>query len=222
LADTVGILSPEKVKDLVRRVHRAAPKLEIEFHGHNDLGLAVANTLAALEAGAESVSVTVNGLGERAGNAALEETVMALKVAMGVRCGVEMKGLASICRMVAKASGRPLREDKPVVGGSAFRHETGIHGAALLEDAASYEPFMPSLVGRGPSRLIAGAHSGTKTLSYLLRAAGIPADMDSARELLPEVKSRARKLKRCLTAQELRSLAWENGLGRKSKLALMR
>jgi homocitrate synthase NifV len=222
LADTVGILSPEKVKQLVRRVHRAAPKLEIEFHGHNDLGLAVANTLAALEAGAESVSVTVNGLGERAGNAALEETVMALKVAMGVQCGIEMKGLASLSRMVAKASMRPLREDKPVVGGNAFRHETGIHGAALLDETASYEPFAPSLVGRSPSRLVAGAHSGSKTLAYLLGEAGVPSDIDSAKRLLPEVKRRARELKRCLTPQELRSLAWEKGLGRKPKLVLMR
>lgn len=222
LADTVGVLSPEKVKQLVRQVRRTVPKLEIEFHGHNDLGLATANTLAALEAGARSVSVTVNGLGERAGNAALEETTMALKVALGVRTGLDLKGLASLSRLVARASGRTLRDDKPIVGVNAFRHETGIHGAAMLEDATSYEPFAPASIGRVSSKLVAGSHSGTKTLSQLLKDAGMPSDGDSIRHLLPAVKDRSRRLKRCLTAQELRSLAWDNGLGGKSRLALVR
>jgi len=147
LADTVGILNPMQTYRLVSDMRTAAPGLAIDFHGHNDLGLAVGNTVAALEAGAACASVTVNGLGERAGNAALEEVIMATTVTLSRDCGVDTRQLSALSELVARASGRPLRVDKPVVGANAFLHESGIHCGALLASSRAYEPFAPETVG---------------------------------------------------------------------------
>ena len=126
-ADTVGRLAPSQLAAAFAPIRRAAPALEIEFHGHNDLGLATANALAAYEAGIDAISVTVNGLGERAGNVALEELVMALRVAHGVEELVDCGKLAALSDLVARAVDRPLHAQKPVVGAAAFLHESGIH-----------------------------------------------------------------------------------------------
>ena len=209
LADTVGILPPEGVKLLVDRVRSAAPNLPLEFHAHNDLGLATANSLAALAAGAEAVSVTVNGMGERSGNAALEEVVLALHKAYGIDPGIRLKGLAPLCRLVAELSGRPLRAGQPVAGPASFRHESGIHGAAWLRNPAAYEPYAPEEVGHEASRLVAGTHTGVQTLSYILREAGVAVDEGLVLRVLPEVKRRSRRLKRNLSADELTWLVAE-------------
>ena len=209
LADTVGILPPEGVKLLVDRAREAAPGLPLEFHAHNDLGLATANSLAALAAGAEAVSVTVNGLGERSGNAALEEVVLALHKAYGADTGIRLAGLSPLCRMVAEFSGRPLRPGQPIAGPASFRHESGIHGAAWLRNPTAYEPYAPEEVGHEASRLVAGTHTGAQTLSHILREAGVMADDALVLRMLPEVKTRSRRLKRNLTADELGRLATE-------------
>ena len=133
-ADTVGRLAPSQLATALLPIQHAAPNLEIEFHGHNDLGLATANALAAYEAGAHAVSVTVNGLGERAGNVALEELVLALRIAHGVDVGVDSTRLGSLSDLVARATDRPLPVQKPVVGAAAFLHESGIHCSGQLRD----------------------------------------------------------------------------------------
>ena len=126
----------------------AVPELALGFHGHNDLGMATANTLAAVLAGAASVDVTVNGLGERAGNAPLEEVVMALRLTLNRPCGIDTRRFGDLSALVARASGRPLPITKPITGAGVFRHESGIHVRGLLADRRTYEPFAAESVGR--------------------------------------------------------------------------
>jgi len=206
LADTVGIAHPRQVAAVVESLCAIAPQLEFEFHAHNDLGLATANTLAALEAGATAASVTVNGLGERAGNAALEEVVMALRVALGVDCGVCPEHLAGLSALVAKASGRGVAPEKPIVGSAAFRHESGIHCAGLLRDARSYEPFAPGLVGRTRSDFVLGAHTGGAAVAAVLQAQGKIISADCARQIASQVRDLARRRGGPLASGELAAL----------------
>ena len=121
LADTAGIWSPDGVEEAVRLIRESAPDLTVGFHGHNDLGMATANTLAAVAAGAGSVDATVGGLGERAGNAPLEEVVMGLRLCHGRECGIDTRSLRDVCRLVARASGRRIPSGKPIVGDSRRR-----------------------------------------------------------------------------------------------------
>ena len=197
LADTVGILHPQRTVELVASLKRLVPALPLEFHGHNDLGMATANTVAALLAGAEAASVTVNGLGERAGNAALEEVVMALRVAAGIDCGVRAGALWTLSRLVADCSRRSLAEDKPITGLAAFRHESGLHCAGLLRDPATYEPFSAALAGRPREReFVLGRHSGLASLRAITGSCS-PAALEtlrlSAKHRMAPGNERARK-----------------------------
>ncbi len=206
LADTVGILTPLQTCQLIRRVKLAVPDLPLEFHGHNDLGMATANTIAAFEAGAECASVTVNGLGERAGNAPLAEVVMALKVALKCDCGFRHHDLAGLSALVADLSGRPLPEEKPVVGSAAFRHESGIHCGGLLKDPRTYEPFQPEETGHAPSQLVMGRHSGTRVLRHKLEALKLIVPDERLADLLAEIRQLAAQQKNHLTDEELKIL----------------
>lgn len=206
LADTVGILTPLQTFRLVSQVREAAPGLPLEFHGHNDLGMATANTVAAFEAHAEAASVTVDGLGERAGNAALAEVVMALKVALRRDCGIKNRHLFLLSHLVSRISGRPLPDSKPVVGAAAFRHESGIHCGGLLKDRRTYEPFAPAEVGRAPAAFLVGRHSGTRLLNHELERLGLMVPATDLPALLEAVRSLASRLKRALTDTELQTL----------------
>ncbi len=207
LADTVGVLTPLQTYRLVRGVRAAAPGLPLEFHGHNDLGMATANTIAAFEAGAEAASVTVNGLGERAGNAALDEVAMALKVALHHDSGIDHRRLMRLSQLVSHLSGRPLPDGKPIVGAAAFRHESGIHCRGLLQDRRTYEPFAPAEVGHRASEFCVGHHSGARLLSHELARLGLTVPADAVPGLLEQVRSLATRLKRTLTDTELQTLA---------------
>ncbi len=206
LADTVGILTPLQTFHLVSRVSEAAPGLPLEFHGHNDLGMATANTVAAFEAGAQAASVTVNGLGERAGNAPLEEVVMALKVALHRDCNVRSRHLSRLSELVARISNRPLPEAKPVVGAAAFRHESGIHCRGLLEDRRTYEPFAPTSVGRPPSDFVIGAHSGSRVVRWRVEHLGFEINEIELACLMAEIRAKSRFKKAALTDDDLRGL----------------
>ena len=164
LADTVGMMNPSHVIGMVVGLRDAVPELDLEFHAHNDLGMAVANTVCALDAGARCASVTVNGLGERAGNAALEEVVLALKMSFHTDTGVMTRDLGSLSDLVAAASGRSLAPGKPVTGGAAFLHESGIHCAGLLRDRKTYELFPAGEVGRETPAFLLGRHSGRASI----------------------------------------------------------
>jgi len=206
IADTVGVGDPLSIHGLFSRLTDAVPSLDFEFHGHNDLGMGTANALAAVDGGASSVSVTVNGLGERAGNSALEEVVAALKFARGAETGVDLAKLPALCRRVAELSGTPLPAAKPIVGERVFVHESGIHVAALLGDPRSYQPFLPAEVGAEGPIFVAGKHSGSHALRHLLATRGIDEENGLLEELLPLVRRVAEQRKRALTLDELESL----------------
>jgi homocitrate synthase NifV len=195
LADTVGILHPFRASSLIAEIRHAAPGLPIEFHGHNDLGMATANTLAAILSGAQAASVTVNGLGERCGNAPLEELIMALKVSAGIDCGFKTEKFSSLSDLVAAASRRALAPAKPIVGADAFRHESGIHCAGLLHDRRTYELFAPGDVGRDISEFTVGHHSGASGLIAWMEHHGHALDRLEAESLIPKIRRLSQVLK---------------------------
>jgi homocitrate synthase NifV len=207
IADTVGILNPLQTAELFFKLRAAVPNLSLEFHGHNDLGMATANTIAALASGADAASVTINGLGERAGNAALDEVVMAVRLTLGKNCGVDSRQLSALGDLVAHASGRPLAPEKPVTGAAAFRHESGIHCGGLLENRATYEPFAAEDVGHAPTEMVVGRHSGTRLIREKLERM----KMDFPPVLLPALLAAVRRFsavrKRNVTDAELKSMA---------------
>jgi len=209
LADTVGILNPSRTTALVEAVRMVASPMQIEFHSHNDLGMAVANTIAAFQAGAHAASVTVNGLGERAGNAALEEVVMALQVSCGVNCGVQTKGIWALSQYVAKASGRPLPPAKPVTGEAVFRHESGIHCAGLLRNQSTYEPYAAGDIGREKSEFVIGHHSGTAAILHRLKTAGFHISQETAWLLLERVREHASRFKQVVGLETLLQMLGE-------------
>lgn len=184
IADTVGIGRPGGIAALIGGLKKSAPGLPLEFHGHNDLGMAAANSLAAAEAGAEALSITVNGLGERAGNTPLEQIAMVLHQHPDLACRAHGSGLLSLCRKISAASGRPIPPGQPVVGELAFTHESGIHCHAMLKDPRAYEPFGPQNVGRPDRRFVLGSHSGRAGIRYLLARAGIVASSEQVGALV--------------------------------------
>ena len=206
IADTVGCLNPLRTAKLVERLHSNVPNLPIEFHGHNDLGMATANSVAAIMSGAASASVTINGLGERAGNAPFEEVVMALKVACDTPLPYKLSILPELCAYVATASGRSLREDKPIVGETAFRHESGIHCAGIHADAKTYEAFDPAEVGMTRECDILGVHCNRDTLARALELKGVHANEELIGKILEHVHELSRKIKRPLRPDELMQL----------------
>jgi len=200
--DTLGILDPFTMYDKVAGLRRAVPELDIEVHTHNDLGMATANAIAGIRAGARFVNTTINGLGERAGNAPLEEVVMGLKHACGLDLGIETHRFVEMSRFVAKASQRPLPDWKPVVGKRVFSHESGLHADGVLKNPANYEVFDPSEVGLHRS-LVVGKHSGTSGLMERYREMGISMTRREAHHLISEVRTIAQEMKRSLNNSEL-------------------
>ncbi len=203
--DTVGLLDPFVTFAQVSRLVAALP-IPVEMHSHDDLGMATANTLAGVRAGAAWVNVTVNGLGDRAGNAALEEVVMALRCQHEIDCGVDPARLSELSRAVVAASGDALPRWKAIVGENAFAHEAGIHADGVLDDPATYELFSPQVIGRD-RRLAVGKHSGRRAVRHLLAQHGIAVDDAAAVALVAAVRERAVELKRGLTEEELCRLA---------------
>ncbi len=206
LADTVGVWSPMAAAHAVEALLPVCGTMGLGFHGHNDLGMATANTVAALAAGAVSADVTVNGLGERAGNAALEQVAMACSLAAGLATGVDHPRLPDLCRMVALISGRAIGPDKPITGEAAFVHESGIHVRALLADRRAYEPFGPEQAGRAGSRFVVGSHSGTAGLRHAMGEMGVQLSEAQARRMLGKVRQVARQSKAPLGQAELMDL----------------
>ncbi|MEW6662442.1 MAG: homocitrate synthase [Bacillota bacterium] len=205
--DTVGILDPfstyEKVKSLLEQV-----AIDVEMHTHNDFGMATANTLAGIKAGARFAGVTVNGLGERAGNAALEEVAMALKHVLGYPLNLNTKGFLELSEYVAKASDRQLPVSKPIVGKNMFAHESGIHADGTYKNPRTYEAFEPEEVGL-VRQIIIGKHSGTASIIKKFQEFGIPVSQEEAAMLLEKVRRLAVELKRPLFDKELVQLFHE-------------
>jgi 2-isopropylmalate synthase len=179
IPDTTGYCLPYEFGELVRRTideARGADKALFSVHCHNDLGLAVANTLAALAAGARRVECTINGIGERAGNTSLEEIVMLLKVRqsqLALECGIETTEITRASRLVSELTGTPVQPNKAVVGANAFAHASGIHQDGVLKDRLNYEIMKPEDVGLTDSRIVLTARSGRHAFQHRLDRLGI-------------------------------------------------
>lgn len=200
--DTLGILDPFTMYEKVRALRSAVPGLDIEVHTHDDLGMATANALAGIKAGARFVNTTVNGLGERAGNAALEEVVMALKVSCGIDTGIDTHRFREVSRYVGRASHRPVPAWKSVVGERVFAHESGIHADGVIKNPANYEGFDPGEVGLR-RLLVIGKHSGSRGVIERYRSLGIELTQEQATLLLDKARSLAAVVKRGLTDEDL-------------------
>ncbi|GIH22234.1 hypothetical protein Aph01nite_05440 [Acrocarpospora phusangensis] len=188
LADTAGVSTPWRMAALVRRVAAACP-LPIAVHCHNDLGLATANSLAGLLSGASGVQCSVLGVGERAGNAPLEEVVMTLEAAYGHRTGLDLTALTPLAHHVAALTGQVVHAGKPVVGGHAFVHESGLHVDGIVRDPSTYEPYPPELIGRERS-FVFGKHSGRGALRHVLDSHAVGLEERQLSALLATVKER--------------------------------
>ncbi|WP_243373465.1 homocitrate synthase [Geotalea sp. SG265] len=203
--DTLGILDPFTMFENISILRRGVPGLELEVHTHNDLGMATANAIAGIKAGARFVNTTVNGLGERAGNAALEEVVMALKLACGTDPGIDTRRFHDISRLVGKASRRPVPPWKAVVGERVFSHESGLHADGVIKDPHNYEGFDPQDVGLR-RHLVVGKHSGASGIMERYRSMGIHLSREEARKLLVMVRSAAQQNKKPLSDTDLSRL----------------
>lgn len=199
--DTLGILDPfttyDKVLYLAERVD-----LDLEVHTHNDLGMATANAIAGIRAGARFVNTTVNGLGERAGNAALEEVVMALKHACHVDVPIDTGRFVELSKLVGQASCRPVPEWKAIVGEKVFSHESGLHADGVLKYPGNYEGYDPAEVGLS-RHMVIGKHSGRHGLQDRLSGLGIDLDRLEADSFLARVRNIAQRRKRPLSDHDL-------------------
>lgn len=200
-ADTVGIMEPFGVFESIRRL-RANTDLEIEMHAHDDLGLATANSLAAAVAGASHISTTVNGLGERAGNAALEEIVVGLKQLYNIDTHINLSNFSALSDFVAEASGDTIGSRKSLIGRDVFSHEAGIHVDGLLKNPLNYQGIDPAILGR-THQLILGKHSGSKGIIHAYQQIGITLNKMQASLLLPIVRKFVADHKRSPLQQEL-------------------
>lgn len=203
-ADTLGVMEPFGTADTFAALRRATG-MQLEFHGHDDLGLATANTLAAVRGGATHVSVCVLGLGERAGNAPLEEVVAGLHQLQGRKTNVRPALLGDLATLVSRASRRAIPAAKAIVGTAAFAHESGIHVSGLLRDPAAYEALDPALFGRR-REIVLGKHSGRSALRHALSCLGLSANEALLAQLLSEVRAVAEESKRPVGLFELQSL----------------
>jgi isopropylmalate/homocitrate/citramalate synthase len=187
VADTVGIMTPLTFRWYLTEFQRRVHPQDLSVHCHNDFGLATANTLTAVECGVRAPHVCVNGLGERSGNASLEEVVMGLESLYGIETGVRTDRLFEISRRVEEISGVPIAANKALVGYNAFSHEAGIHTHGILAHTLTYEPLQPEVVGRR-RQMILGKHTGKAALAEKLKERGITASDPMLLELLQRVK----------------------------------
>ena len=199
--DTVGVMGPFQIEEEIKALYDNT-KLDIEMHTHNDFGMATANAIAGLRGGANHVGVTVNGLGERAGNAALEEVVMALKFVYGCDVDMDTTMFREISEYVSKASGRVLPIWKAIVGTNMFAHESGIHADGALKNPKNYEAFDPSVVGL-ERQIVIGKHSGKAAIVNKFKEYNIELTNEEASAILEMVRSTSVRLKRSLFDKEI-------------------
>lgn len=214
--DTVGWLVPNQVKEMIEGIKKNVHNLNralLAIHFHNDLGLAVANSLAAVECGVHIVQCTINGLGERAGNASLEELVMAIKTRKdyyNVNVNIDTKELFKTSQLVSELTGIPISPNKPIVGKNVFATEAGIHQAALLKKESTYEIIKPEEVGQKGTTLVLGRHSGKHAIFYKLKALGYEIEEKKDEGKLNEVYKKFKELavtKKEVSEEELAEIA---------------
>lgn len=201
-ADTLGLLDPFTAFKHIAKL-RSVVDLDIEMHAHDDLGMATANTIAAVLAGATHINTSVNGLGERAGNAPLEEAVMALSVIYNINTGIDAQRFPVLSRLVSQASGRPVAANKSIVGAAVFTHESGIHVDGLLKNVLNYQTFDPAIVGR-EHRLVLGKHSGSQAVRQVYARLGIFLSSVETRAMLARIRDHALSTKRTPSPTDLK------------------
>ncbi|MCI4330713.1 MAG: homoaconitate hydratase, partial [Thermoplasmata archaeon] len=192
ISDTVGIMTPLTFRWYLREFRRRVRPKDWSVHCHNDFGLAVANTLTALEEGVTSPHVCVNGLGERAGNTSLEELVVGLESLYGVKTGVDTRRLYELSQLVEEISGVPLAANKALVGYNSFSHEAGIHTHGILAHTLTYEPVQPETIGRS-RQMILGKHTGKAAVVEKLKERKATATDPLLSELLRQIKERSER-----------------------------
>lgn len=203
--DTVGVLIPERTSELFSELKKRFRNVPLSVHCHDDFGLAVANSIIALKSGANQAHVTMNGLGERAGNASLEEVAVALKVSYNVNLAIKMELLYETSRLVSRITEFPLQPNKAIVGENAFVHESGMHTHGILANPLTYEPFPPELIGR-TRRIASGKHSGSHGIRASLNEMGLEPNSEQLKEIFLRVKTLGDKGKRISDA-DLQAIA---------------
>lgn len=206
--DTVGMLTPDKAYKFYENLVKQGKPLSV--HCHNDFGLAVANTLSAIQAGASQAHVTVNGIGERAGNASLEETVVALYSLYNIKTDINIEMLYDVSRMVSRITGVHLQPNKAIVGENAFAHESGIHADGVIKKAETYEPITPELVGH-KRRFVMGKHVGSHIIKKRIQEMGLRVNDQQFRQIFTRIKSLGDRGK-CVTDVDLQAIT-EDVLG---------
>ncbi|WP_405294575.1 2-isopropylmalate synthase [Methanobrevibacter sp.] len=202
--DTVGVLTPILTHELITDI-KSNFKTPVSVHFHNDFGLATANTLTAIECGANQAHVTVNGLGERTGNCSLEELVMTLKASYGIDLGLDTTRLYSLSNLVGRLTGVKMPVNKPIVGANAFAHESGIHVHGILNNASTYEPISPEMVGHS-RKIVLGKHTGANALKSKLKEYHIDLNEQQFCKVFDEIKSLGDSGK-CVTDDDLVAIA---------------
>ncbi|HMK53173.1 MAG TPA: homocitrate synthase family protein [Methanobacteriaceae archaeon] len=186
IADTVGAISPQAMSFLVTELKKDL-KTEISLHCHNDFGMALSNSISGLLAGATAVSTTVNGIGERAGNTSLEELVMSLLIIYGIDLDFNISVFYELSQLVEKLTNMRVPDNKPIVGKNVFRHESGIHVDAVIENPLTYEPFLPEMIGH-QRRIVLGKHSGCRAVKAKLDECRIEVTRDELCRIVEKVK----------------------------------
>lgn len=211
IPDTVGYTTPDEYGALIRGIMQNTPGIEqvtVSVHCHDDLGLATANTLAGIMAGARQAEVTMNGIGERAGNTSLEEIVMTLHTRrgmFGLETGIDTTQISRVSRMVSNYTGIPVQPNKAIVGANAFAHEAGIHQDGMLKNQQTYEIMRPETVGLSRSRLVLGKHSGRHALKVRLEEMGFSPTAEELDQTFERFKQLADK-KKTITEADLEAL----------------
>jgi len=199
--DTIGLLEPRRAYDEIKAL-REAVGIDIEMHTHNDFGMATANAVAGVQAGAKFVSTTVMGIGERTGNTPLEEIVMAAKHLLHMDVNFRTERFREVAEYVAKSSAREIPGWKPIIGTNCFAHEAGIHTDGVIKYLSNYEPYTPEEVGL-TRKIVIGKHSGRHTVKQILASKGIEVDDELAQKILDQVRANSIALKRSLSENEL-------------------
>uniref|UniRef100_A0A7J2TJH4 2-isopropylmalate synthase n=1 Tax=Archaeoglobus fulgidus TaxID=2234 RepID=A0A7J2TJH4_ARCFL len=206
IPDTVGVATPFKFYELVKKI-REEIKITLDVHCHNDFGLAVANSYAAVLAGADEVQVTVNGIGERAGNASLEQVVMILHSIEGIKTNIKTELLYDTSKLVERLTGVKMPPNTPIVGENAFSHESGIHAHGVLKEASTFEPgiLKPEMVGHR-RRIVIGKHAGRYQIKKMLEDAGYSVSEEALNKIFEKVKEMGDKGKK-VTDRDLFTIA---------------
>ena len=206
IPETVGVMTPQAMMQFVSEIKKAT-KVPLAVHCHDDFGLSVANSLAGILGGAEEVHCTINGLGERAGNAALEEVVMGLQAFYGIKTRINTRKMAFVSRLVSQLTGIAVQPNKAIVGENAFSHEAGIHVHGVLSESSTYEPMRPEIVGK-ERVFVVGKHSGVHAVQNKLKEYGLDLTGDQLKEVVARIKKYAESGKK-LDDAELLAVAYD-------------